>query len=239
MRLAQMERLAARLEFKDWLARHDHDNPSLSDDLAFLTEFHGPWKPKMDRLKRSGLTMIAGGLYGLVRNPQGINQATITGSATEQAIIPIAQTPIEQDVPSSKLYLLVASGTSTTAASAGTYTLAQRIGPAPTNASPLFGAVSGAFTPANSETASQWQTQGFVLIRGPSSTANIAVGSFEWSHSATLAGGGPSTAAGVVGGISASFDSTLTTTALWFGVTHATSTTNTWVPQMVVWASAN
>jgi hypothetical protein len=31
----------------------------------------------------------------------------------------------------------------------------------------------------------------------------------------------------------------LTTTALWFGVTHATSTTNTWVPQMVVWASAN
>ena len=30
-----------------------------------------------------------------------------------------------------------------------------------------------------------------------------------------------------------------TTTQLWFGVTHATSTTNQWTPQFVSWASAN
>lgn len=241
MKLAQMERLAARLEFSDAMARHDHDNPSLSDDLAFLTDFHGPWKPKMDRLRREGPTAIAGGLFGLVNNPVTVNQATVTGSATEQAIIPTALMPIEQNVQSGKLYVMYGSGTSTTAAAAGTYTFAVRLGSAGLAivTSPLCGAVSGAFTPANSETASQWQMQGFVLIRG-SGTTNTAVGTFTWTHSATLAGGGPATASGPLGGVSASFDTTAAAgSSLWLGVTHATSTTNTWVPQFVGWASAN
>lgn len=238
--LAQMERMATRLEFQDVLGRHDHDNPSLADDLAFLTQLHGPWKPKMDRLRRQGLTAIAGGLFGLVNNPITVNAATVTGSATEQAMIPTSLFPVEQNVQSGKLYLLYASGTSTTAATPGTYTLASRIGPAPTNASPLFGAVSGNFTPVASATAAQWQMQGFVLIRG-SGIANTAVANFDWVHSGTVGGGGPalSTSTGVFGGISAAFDSTGTTAALWIGVTHATSTTNTWTPQFVGWASAN
>ena len=235
-----MERLARPLGFRDLLARHDHDNPTLADDFAFLTELGGAWKPKMDRLRRQGPTNIAGGLFGLVANPITANAATVTGGATELVMIPTTLFPVEQNVQSGKLYLLYASGTSTTAATPGTYTLAARIGPAPTNASPLFGAVSGSFTPIASATAAQWQMQGFVLIRG-SGTANTAVGTFEWTHSATIGGGGPSSvsSAGPVGGISASFDSTGTTCALWIGVTHATSTTNTWVPQFVGWASAN
>ena len=223
------------------LAYHDHDNPSLSDDLAFLTQYHGPWKPKMDRLKQQGPTAIAGGLFGLVGNPVTVTQATVTGGATELAMIPTTLFPIEQNVQSGKLYVMYASGTSTTAATPGTYTFAARIGSAGVAivTSPLFGAVSGAFTPIASATAAQWQMQGFVLIRG-SGTANTAVGSFQWSHSATVGGGGPSSvsSAGTVGGISASFDSTATAgSSLWIGVTHATSTTNTWVPQFVGWAS--
>lgn len=228
------------------LQRYEHRATLLGydprDDIVKVAALQSQgWKPWMDRIQRSGVpTAVAGGLAGFVNNPVTVNQATVTGGATELVLIPTTLLPVEQNVQSGKLYQLFVSGTSTTAATPGTYTLAARIGPAPTNASPLFGAVSGAFTPVASATAAQWQLTGWVLIRG-SGTANTAVASFEWSHSGTIGGGGPvlSTSAGVVGGISASFDSTLTTTALWIGVTHATSTTNTWVPQTVAWGSWN
>lgn len=198
------------------------------------------WKPWMEDLSKREMTALAGGFAGLEKTPVTANQATVTGSATEQALIPIALTAIAADPQVPKLYRLFASGTSTTAATPGTYTLAARIGPAPTNASPLFGAVSGAFTPVASQTAAQWSINGWVLVRTGGTTA-VAVGSFTWEHATTLGGGGPTSvsSAGVIGGISASFDSTLTTTALWIGVTHATSTTNTWVPQAVAWGSWN
>lgn len=242
MKLAQMERLAHRLEFENRLARHDHDNPSLADDFAFLTELGGPWKPKMQRLQREGPTAIAGGLMGLEKTPTVVNATTVTGSATEQALIPIALTPIRQDASSSTMYQLYAQGTSTTAATPGTYTFSGRIGPAPTNASPAFGVVPSAnFTPVASGTALPWTLWGFVLIRG-GGTANTAVGCFFWNHASTgTTTGGPSlaTSTGNFGGISAAYDGTLTTTALWIGVTHATSTTNTWIPQAVAFPSLN
>lgn len=243
MNLAEMRRIARPLSFKDRLARHDHDNPSLSDDLQFLSELEGPWKPRMREIEASGTpTMIAGGLMGLVLNPNVVNLTTVTGSATEQALIPTTLMPIQQNAQSGQLYLCYASGTSTTAATPGTYTFAGRIGPSPTNASTgIFGATSGAFTPVASATAAQWQIAGFVLIRGGGSSCN-AVGSFEWEHSGTVGGGGPtlSTSAGVFGGITAAtFDCTGTAVSTWIGVTHATSTTNTWVPQLFAWASAN
>jgi hypothetical protein len=246
MKLAQMERLAARLEFRDALARHDHDNPSLADDFAFLTELGGAWKPKLAAMRARGIPMaVTGGLMGLeVIAPYVGVYATVTGGATELNMIAVtgatapSQFPIGQNVQGGKIFFTWASGTSTTAAAPGTYTLAMRVGPAPTNASPLFGAVSGAFTPATSATAAQWSLWGFMLIKNGGAAA-VAIGSWFWQHSATLAGGGPSTADGPVGGTSASFDSTLTTTQLWVGVTHATSTTNTWVPQQAFWASMN
>jgi hypothetical protein len=191
-----------------------------------------------------GPTAISGGLAGLINNPATVNQATVTGGATELALIPTALLPIEQNVQSGKIYHLWASGDSTTAATPGTYTLVTRIGPAPTNASPLLTPVSSAFTPLASMTKAAWTLDGEIAIRGPGSTANIAVAGFAWAQTSvasTAIQSGPSSAlsAGNLGGVSATFDSTLATTALWVGATHATSTTNTWIPQLVVWASWN
>lgn len=241
MRLAQMERIATRLGRQTLLDRHDHDNPTLSDDFAFLTSLQEPWKPWMSRLQRQGPTAVGGGLAGFEKTPTVVNAATVTGSATEQALIPIALLPIRQDAGASTMYQLFAGGTSTTAAAPGTYTFSGRIGPAPTNASPAFGVVpSGAFTPTASESAAPWNMLGFVLVRG-GGTANTAVGIFNWSHSGTTTTGGPAlaTSDGVFGGISASYDGTGAAVAVWIGVTHATSTTNTWIPQAVAFPSWN
>jgi hypothetical protein len=226
-----------------WLPKRARERPSKWDDMRELTALSGLWKPWMDGLMRDGPTAISGGLMGAVINPITANQTLVTGSATEQALVPIAKTPIEQDVQSGKVYVLFASGTSTTAATPGTYTLVARVGPAPTNASTgILGAVSGNFTPMASGTALPWFLLGYVVIRA-GGTASNAVGHFLWSHaSTTVASGGPSlaTSTGVIGGLSAAtFDSTLTTTALWVGVTHATSTTNTWTQQNHLWCSIN
>lgn len=251
MKLAQMERLAARLEFKDRLARHDHDNPSLSDDLAFLSSLHGPWKPWMDRLMREGPTNVSGGLMGAVLNPITVNQATITGSATEQALILPALTPITSNVQSGTTYVLLASGTSTTAATPGTYTLTARLGsPAVVGSTAILGAVSGPFTPLASGTALPWSLIGFITIRAGGSACNAA-GAFVFNHAGNIVGaGGPDASSitvantssnGIIGGATAAtWDSTVAAgSSLWVGVTHATSTTNTWIQQQHIWASIN
>jgi hypothetical protein len=195
------------------------------------------WKQIQRDIELSGdPTALTGGYAGLEVTPPAKDQSTVTGSATEQALWPVTLSPIPVTPQSPKLYRLFASGTSTTAATPGTYTLAARVGNA--NTSPLFGAVSGALTPVASATAAQWRCFGLVFVR-QSSTTGIAVGTFEFNHSGTVGGGGPVSATGnaVYGGISASTDYTLTTNGLWMGVTHATSTTNTWVPQLVAWGS--
>lgn len=243
-----MERLARRLKFRNVVASHEHDNPSLSDDFRFLTSLAGAWKPWMHRLEQNGPTALGGGLMGLEsgQGPYVGVYATVTGGATELNMIAVtgatapSQFPIAANVQGGKVFFMYASGTSTTAATPGTYTLAMRAGPAPTNASPLFGAVSGAFTPVASATAAQWQLLGFVMVKNGGAAA-VAIGSWLWLHSATVGGGGPTSvsSAGVIGGTSASFDSTGATAQVWVGATHATSTTNTWVPQQAIWASLN
>ena len=156
--------------------------------------------------------------------------------------MPTALMPIQQKAQGGQMYILYASGTSTTAATPGTYTFAGRIGPSPTNATTaIFGATSGAFTPVASATAAQWNLNGWVLCRGGGSASN-AVGSFDWMHSGTVGGGGPglATSTGTFGGITAAtYDGTGAAVSTWIGVTHATSTTNTWVPQLHAWASLN
>lgn len=224
-------------------------NWSLGRDLNLIAGVEvqsEPWKPWMDRIRASGVPVaISGGLAGLVANPVTVNQTTITGSATEQAIIPTALLPLEQNVQSGKIYHLFAGGTSTTAATPGTYTLATRLGSAglAVITSPLLTAVSSAFTPLASMTAAPWNIGGEIVIRG-SGTANTAAAGFAWSQTsvASTAISGPSSvsSAGNLGGVSASFDSTAAAgSSLWIGVTHATSTTNTWIPQLVVWGSWN
>lgn len=190
-------------------------------------------------IEMSGDPTALGGIYsGLEQMPSIKDLTTVTGSATEQALFPVANALIPVTPQSPKLYRLFASGTSTTAATPGTYTLAARVGNA--NTSPLFGIASGAVTPVASATAAQWSLFAVVFIR-QSGTAGTGAGSFDFKHSATIGGGGPVTATGnaVFGGILASTDFTLTTNGLWIGVVHATSTTNTWVPQLVAWGSWN
>jgi hypothetical protein len=198
-----------------------------------VDESRRPWGEIHEAILAAGdPTALIGGIAGLDLTPSIKDLATVTGSATEQAMWPIANTPIDGSPRSPVLHRVFASGTSTTAAAAGTYTLALRLGNA--NTSPLFGAVSGALTPVNSATAAQWRCFGFVFLRG-GDTTGTAVGSFEFNHSGTVGGGGPVSATGnaIFGGVSATVDFSLTTNGIWVGVTHATSTTNTWVPQFV------
>jgi hypothetical protein len=214
-----------------------------NEEIAWLEANRRPWKLVNGLLAAAGdPVMISGGLAGLVVNPITLNAATVTGGATELSILPAALVPIAQNVQSGTSYHLFAGGNSTTAATPGTYTLAPRIGPAPTNASPLIGAVSSAFTPLASMTVAPFNIDGEIVIRG-SGTSNTCAAAFAWSQTsvASAAAPGPSSvsSAGNLGGISASFDSTGTTCAFWLGVTHATSTTNTWIPQLVIWASWN
>lgn len=219
-------------------------NAKAHDDLvALAVDEARSWKEIQRNIQLGGDPTALLGFAGLELPPPIVNEATVTGSATEQALFPTTRTPIPAAgsntplaVYGPKLYRLFSSGTSTTAATPGTYTLAGRIGNA--NTSPLFGAVSGNLTPVASATAAQWRCFGLVYVRG-ADTTGTAVGTFEFNHSGTIGGGGPVSATGnaIFGGISATIDFTATTNGLWIGVTHATSTTNTWVPQLVVWGS--
>jgi hypothetical protein len=85
-------------------------------------------------------TALVGGIAGLELTPPIANETLVTGTATEQAIFPVARTPIPPR-RGSEAVPAVRVGTSTTAATPGTYTLAARIGNA--NTSPLFGACLG------------------------------------------------------------------------------------------------
>jgi hypothetical protein len=208
------------------------------DLIALAVDEARTWK-QIDRAIAEGgdPTMLAGGYAGLELTPQPKDFATITGSATEQALWPVASTAVPANPGRSILYRLFAWGTSTTAATPGTYTLAARLGTA--NTSPLFGAVSGNLTPVASATAAHWRCFGLVYLRA-AVVSGAATGSFEFNHSGTVGGGGPVSATGnaILGGNSATIDfTTLASAGLWMGVTHATSTTNTWVPQFVGWGS--
>jgi hypothetical protein len=210
------------------------------DLVAALVDERRTWK-QVDQCIRDGgdPTMLLGGIAGLELTPPLVNEATITGSATEQALFPVARAPIATNPRSPVLYRIFGSGRSTTAAAPGTYTLSGRLGNA--NTSPAFGVVpSSNLTPVASATAAQWKLLGWVYLRG-GDTTGTAVGSFEFNHSGNTAGGGPVTATGnaIFGGVSATVDFTLTTNGLWIGVTHATSTTNTWIPEFVGWGSWN
>jgi len=191
------------------------------------------WREIDRAIRESGdPTALIGGIAGLDSTPDIKDQATVTGSATEQALWPVTLTPVEAKPRSPVLHRVFAAGTSTTAATPGTYTMALRLGNA--NTSPLFGAVSGNLTPVASATAAHWRCFGIVYLRG-GDTTGTAFGSFEMNHSGTTGGGGPVSATGnaIFGGISATVDFSLSTNGIWVGVTHATSTTNTWVPQFV------
>jgi hypothetical protein len=226
--LDRYERQATILPLREAGAREDL--------IAALIDDNRNWKQIWGGIGDDPVALK--GFAGLEYDPEIKDQPTVTGSATEQALIPAAGAAGNAlAVTAPKLYRIFASGRSTTAATPGTYTLSARLGNA--NTSPAFGVVpSGALTPVASATAAQWKLLGWVFVRSIG-TAGIAVGSFEFNHSGTTGGGGPVSATGnaIFGGVSAAVDFTVTTNGLWIGVIHATSTTNTWIPEMVGWGS--
>lgn len=210
------------------------------DLIARLVDEQRTWKQIDAAILAGGdPTNLLGGIAGLEQTPEVVNHPTVTGTATEQSLWPVTAAAFAKNVPGSpKLYRILASGTSTTAAAAGTYTLRPRVGNA--NTSPAIGLATGNITPVNSATAAQWKLLGWVYVRF-AGAAGVAQGSFEFNHSGTVGGGGPVSATGnaVYGGVGTAIDFTLTTNGLWMGVVHATSTTNTWVPEFVGWGSWN
>jgi nicotinamidase-related amidase len=68
-------------------------------------------------------TALTGGIAGLELTPPIVNETLVTGTATEQAIFSTARTAIGAAPRAPVLYRLFAAGTSTTAATPGTYTL--------------------------------------------------------------------------------------------------------------------
>lgn len=229
--LDRYEREATILPLRNAKAREDL--------IAQAVDENRTWKQIQRDIEMGGDPTALLGVYaGLEQTPSIKDLATVTGSATEQALFPVTNAAVPVTPQSPKLYRLFASGTSTTAAAPGTYTMSARLGNA--NSSPLFGIASGNLTPVASATAAQWRLFAVVFIR-QSGTAGTGVGSFEMNHSGTIGGGGPVSATGnaIFGGLLAATDFTLTTNGLWVGVTHATSTTNTWVPQLVAWGSWN
>lgn len=209
------------------------------DLIAALVDDRRTWK-QIDQDIRDGgdPTALLGGIAGLETIPNTKDETLVTGGATELAMFPSASCPIPANAPSSKLWRVLAAGTSTTAATPGTYTIRPRIGNA--NTSPLMGIATGNITPVASATAAQWKLLGWVYVRA-GGAAGTAVGSFEFNHSGTTGGGGPVSATGnaIYGGLGTAIDFTAATNGLWMGVVHATSTTNTWTAQFVGWGSWN
>lgn len=217
---------------------------SLADVIDLAGAEARRWN-KIDRQMREdpdvAFMNLVGGIAGLEPVPAGpaiVNWPTITINATEALLwggaagTPIAAVP---QVP--KMYRLFVGGTSTTAATPGTFTLAPRMGTLIT--SPLVGIATGAITPVASATAAQWRLEGWLLVR-TGGTAAVSTGSFEFNMSSTVGGGGPASATSnaVFGGVSATFDATVAS-ALVFGAIATTSTTNTFTPQSVLWGSWN
>ena len=120
MQLTQMQAIARDLR-PEINAR---ERPSKWDDIRELSHIllnQRTMKQRMNDVWVNGDPVnISGGLAGLIANPVTVNQATVTGGATELVLIPTALLPIEQNVQSGKVYHLFVSGDSTTAATPGT-----------------------------------------------------------------------------------------------------------------------
>lgn len=214
---------ATREEF-EWLVHHES----------------GKWKIINGELVRKGTpTAIKGGFAGLEVVPPPLTLATVTVTATEGAIWPVATwTPIAAYTQAPTAYRLAAFGTLTTAATPGTMQIVPRIGT--TNAGIALGATVTAAQTA-SQTTTVWRIWGDLIIRigGGASTAT-AVGSFRYSQGTATTGGSAVLPAieQIFGGTVASYDGS-TAQGLYMGAVAVTSTTNTYIPQGVIWSSWN
>jgi hypothetical protein len=167
--------------------------------------------------------------------------ATITG--TEAALWPTATwTPIASNPQAPKAYRLIAFGTATTAATPGTVLFNARFGQLVT--SPAIGTSTTAAQTA-SQTATPWRLEGNIVLRaGGGATTGLVVASFKYEQGTATSGGSAVLPAmeqlfgTTTGAVSVVTDGSVAA-GLWMGAIAVTSTTNTFIPQAVVWVSYN
>jgi hypothetical protein len=212
------------------------------DDIAELAELEmRRWKSVGAAI--SGPTALIGGIEGIESNtvmPDGdIASGSIT--ATETALWPAATySPLAANMQVPKAFKVIAFGQQTTAATPGTMTFTPRIGT--TNGGSTLGA-STATAQTASETTTDWMLEGALIIRaiGAAGASNAAAkGMFHYYQGTATTSGSIVLPAmhQIFGGTTATWDGT-TTSALWMGLTAATSTTNTFTTMGVVFASFN
>lgn len=202
------------------------------------------WKDVQRRLDESGEpTALAGGFTGLEVTPNVATLATATITGTEAALWPTATwTPIAANPQCPKAYKLMAFGTATSAATPGTVLFNARFGQIVT--SPLIG-VSTTAAQTASQTATPWRIDGYVVVRvGGGATTGLVVANFKYEQGTAVSGGSAVLPAmeqmfgTTTGAVSVVTDGS-TAAGLWMGAIAVTSTTNTFIPQGVIWASWN
>ncbi len=201
------------------------------------------WKSVFNDLQAEGVpTALAGGFAGLESTPASGTIATATILTTEVAMWTAATyTPIAANPQCPKAFILRSFGLSTTPASQGTMAFNMRMGQLIT--SPLL-AASVATAQTASQTTTTFRLEGDVLIRrGGSATNGAAVGAFRYSQGTATTGGSLEIAAlnqifGSTAEVAVQTDAGLAN-ALWAGAIATTSTTSTYVPLGIVWASWN
>lgn len=202
------------------------------------------WKQLDNELREtSDLTALAGGFAGLELTPPVGTLTAVTINATEAALWPTATwTPIAANPQAPKAYRLLAFGTATTAATPGTVLFNARFGQLVT--SPLIG-VSTTAAQTASQTATPWLLRGDVVIqRGGPATSGLVAAVFNYRQGTAVSGGSLSIAAvdqifGTTTGAQSVVTDGSVAAGLWVGAIAVTSTTNTFIPQSVVWASWN
>jgi hypothetical protein len=220
------------------------ERPSKWDDMRELSAQdmiqRGTWKHQMHELLIDGVpTNIAGGLAGLEVNAQSVNYATVTIGATELSLwTPQTYCPVTAFQNTPKVYQLECFGTATSASTPGTESINPRVDVVGGTSLGISGATQ--MTPTASETASPFLLQGRMVLRtGGASTATM-VGVFTFMQSNVVGGGGTlmTGTPQIYGGVSVTWDNTALK-GLWMGLLAVTSTTNTKIPQGILWGSWN
>lgn len=202
------------------------------------------WKAVQNRIDQSGAaTALEGGIAGVEVTPNVATLATVTVTGTEAALWPTATwTPIAANVRAPKAYHLTAFGTATTPATQGTVLFNARFGQLVT--SPLIG-VSTTAAQTASQTATPWRIEGTVIVRaGGGATTGLVVANFKYEQGTATSGGSAVLPAmeqifgTTTGAVSVVTDGSVAA-GLWMGAIAVTSTTNTFIPQGVVWVSYN
>lgn len=236
--------LACRDEELEWLDGRRKPWTLINGLISRSRELNSrPWKEVHNLIAATGdpTASLATGA-ALELTPASGVYPTATILTTEVAMWSVPNyTPIGANPQTPKAYMLRSFGIATTAATQGTMAFNMRMGQLIT--SPLL-ASSVTTAQTASQTTTTWRLEGDVLIRrGGAATNGAAVGCFRYSQGTATTGGSLEIAAlnqifGSTAEVPVQTDVSLAN-GLWPGAIAVTSTTNTFTPLAVIWASWN